>query len=402
MSWDRCKAQVDKYSGAEYCGFFSRQEAVEWLGTRGIDDTDVSDLSDTWRPAATAPARVASSASYAVGTFYAVARGRKPGIYHTWRECRAQVEGFSDARYKKFKTLSDAKEFCAVYGGGGHFSLFKSKDFEPDKKASFSKEWARLSQSQGWKPGTKHYREQRASALRNELQTHFFASFCEGLPVIKEEDREGVDLCSLAESDHQRHEAAVKLHGFQSMCQAVGKRPGDTVADCEIILKQTLVNIVDLIDACREGRDTVGLPWTNFGAFMAYTLNPLEDKTIPVREAKKDPILRCFLQNFRTARDRCVSYAPPVPYHVQRRVTYSQHQSRAQGHTPQPNHNTKPASTPSNPAPQDGGVVIKKRARSEEEDDFKDCGHQNKKVLRRWTPANAMMRRWISSVKCEE
>ncbi|KAH8763068.1 hypothetical protein F5883DRAFT_351821, partial [Diaporthe sp. PMI_573] len=153
-----------------------------------------------------------------------------------------------------------------------HFSLFKSKDFEPDKKASFSKEWARLSQSQGWKPGTKHYREQRASALRNELQTHFFASFCEGLPVIKEEDREGDSL-----------------HGFQSMCQAVGKRPGDTVADCEIILKQTIVNIVDLIDACREGRDTVGLPWTNFGAFMAYTLNPLEDKTIPVREAKKDP-----------------------------------------------------------------------------------------------------------------
>ena len=43
--------------------------------------------------------------------FYAVKKGNKPGIYHSWDECKKQVEGFSGAVYKSFKTLSEAKEF---------------------------------------------------------------------------------------------------------------------------------------------------------------------------------------------------------------------------------------------------------------------------------------------------
>ena len=37
--------------------------------------------------------------------FYAVARGRQPGVYHTWPECEAQVKGHAGAAYKKFSTL---------------------------------------------------------------------------------------------------------------------------------------------------------------------------------------------------------------------------------------------------------------------------------------------------------
>lgn len=134
-TWRACEEQVKGYSGAEFQGFVSHQEAVDWLN--GVDSsTDDSDLSDTPSsplsspPPATFDSPVhhgaASSALDVRGTFYAVARGRQPGIYYDWKDCRAQVNAFSGARYKKFGTLAAAQEFCAVYGGGGHFSLFKS------------------------------------------------------------------------------------------------------------------------------------------------------------------------------------------------------------------------------------------------------------------------------------
>ena len=34
------------------------------------------------------------------GKFYAVKKGRKPGIYMSWDACKAQVMGFPKARYK--------------------------------------------------------------------------------------------------------------------------------------------------------------------------------------------------------------------------------------------------------------------------------------------------------------
>lgn len=43
--------------------------------------------------------------------YYAVKRGRKSGIYQTWDECKLQTLGFSNAQYKSFQTLEDAKEF---------------------------------------------------------------------------------------------------------------------------------------------------------------------------------------------------------------------------------------------------------------------------------------------------
>ncbi|CRK95018.1 CLUMA_CG008504, isoform A [Clunio marinus] len=46
-------------------------------------------------------------------SFYAVARGRIPGIFSTWNECESQVKGFSGAVYKKFKTKTEADNFIA-------------------------------------------------------------------------------------------------------------------------------------------------------------------------------------------------------------------------------------------------------------------------------------------------
>ncbi|XP_014488097.1 PREDICTED: ribonuclease H1 [Dinoponera quadriceps] len=43
--------------------------------------------------------------------YYAVAKGRKPGIYTSWNECSAQVNKFPGPIYKKFATESAAHNF---------------------------------------------------------------------------------------------------------------------------------------------------------------------------------------------------------------------------------------------------------------------------------------------------
>lgn len=50
---------------------------------------------------------------FMAGKYYVVRNGRKNGIYRTWDECRAQVDGFKGASYKSFKTEKEAQEFLS-------------------------------------------------------------------------------------------------------------------------------------------------------------------------------------------------------------------------------------------------------------------------------------------------
>ena len=43
--------------------------------------------------------------------YYAVKKGRNPGIYTSWDSCLEEVKGYSGAIYKSFKTLDEANEF---------------------------------------------------------------------------------------------------------------------------------------------------------------------------------------------------------------------------------------------------------------------------------------------------
>ncbi|KAI0826962.1 hypothetical protein BC628DRAFT_1338433 [Trametes gibbosa] len=43
--------------------------------------------------------------------FYAVAKGRKPGIYLEWSECKAQILNYNGAKYKKFPDLSETESW---------------------------------------------------------------------------------------------------------------------------------------------------------------------------------------------------------------------------------------------------------------------------------------------------
>lgn len=45
------------------------------------------------------------------GKFYAVRRGRAPGIYTSWDECKKLVDGYPGAVYKSFKTMEEAQSF---------------------------------------------------------------------------------------------------------------------------------------------------------------------------------------------------------------------------------------------------------------------------------------------------
>ena len=61
---------------------------------------------------------------------YAVRVGRKTGLFTTWAECKAQVDGYMGARYKGFMTAQEAMDWLNLdyvppYGGssgaaGGH------------------------------------------------------------------------------------------------------------------------------------------------------------------------------------------------------------------------------------------------------------------------------------------
>ena len=41
--------------------------------------------------------------------YYVVWNGLVPGVYHTWDECQAQINGVKQALYKSFATLAEAQ-----------------------------------------------------------------------------------------------------------------------------------------------------------------------------------------------------------------------------------------------------------------------------------------------------
>ncbi len=47
--------------------------------------------------------------------FYAVKVGKTPGVYRTWDDCKAQVDGVSGAIYKSFSTLVEAETFAGLH-----------------------------------------------------------------------------------------------------------------------------------------------------------------------------------------------------------------------------------------------------------------------------------------------
>ncbi|XP_032209321.1 ribonuclease H1 isoform X3 [Mustela erminea] len=71
------------------------------------------------RSVALAAVRCSPCGRSGLSMFYAVRRGRKAGVFQTWSECRAQVDRFPAARFKKFATEEEAWAFVGKPAGPG-------------------------------------------------------------------------------------------------------------------------------------------------------------------------------------------------------------------------------------------------------------------------------------------
>lgn len=71
--------------------------------------------------------------------YYAVAKGRTPGIFLTWPDCESQVKGYPGARYKKFPSINEAQSFIEANGGvAGPSKRAPVRNNENKLKRSFS------------------------------------------------------------------------------------------------------------------------------------------------------------------------------------------------------------------------------------------------------------------------
>lgn len=72
-----------------------------------------------------------------MGKFYAVKIGRVPGIFTSWDDCKASVDGYSGAVYKSFKTVEEAASFMGFSTSpekdASHFE--KTELYKSDAKA---------------------------------------------------------------------------------------------------------------------------------------------------------------------------------------------------------------------------------------------------------------------------
>lgn len=80
--------------------------------------------------------------------YYAVARGRSAGIYHSWGDCEAQVKGYSGARYKKFDSAESAQDFINAEGGSGSgHSVPTSNHYNEPKQYAGTAKYSNLKRS---------------------------------------------------------------------------------------------------------------------------------------------------------------------------------------------------------------------------------------------------------------
>lgn len=54
--------------------------------------------------------------------FYAVRKGHSVGIFESWEECKAAVDGFSGAEYKGFTNRAEAEEYLGVVASACSFA----------------------------------------------------------------------------------------------------------------------------------------------------------------------------------------------------------------------------------------------------------------------------------------
>ncbi|KAI0971324.1 hypothetical protein F4678DRAFT_432480 [Xylaria arbuscula] len=237
--------------------------------------------------------------------FYGVREGRVRGVYNNWQDCRAQVDRCKND-YRCFETHDEAAFYVATGQtcNGNNSDLFanwkraqragvspsntgkekKSQvktepfdlsqsffsqvaDFKPDDEADFEDEFGRFASSQNIAPGSKAWREKRTDAISHEVVFHYSQKVdSDDEDDIKEEHDDNPSFS--AEKESRR-----RLRIFQNMCREAKLEPLDTIDGCTTNLKGELINIVDYLDARRNGKPIKVWPPHQFEKFRRYTLS---------------------------------------------------------------------------------------------------------------------------------
>ena len=84
--------------------------------------------------------------------YYAVWRGKRPGVYTSWDECKVQVQGVQGAQYKAFDTMQEAEQAIRL----PYDSVVHSATPTPKKSDSQSVLTIDENGMTSLKPGTEH------------------------------------------------------------------------------------------------------------------------------------------------------------------------------------------------------------------------------------------------------
>lgn len=62
--------------------------------------------------------------------YYAVVYGKEPGIYESWSECQEQINGYSGALFRSFKTKEEAERFIASHEVAAVEEKYEVEDYD--------------------------------------------------------------------------------------------------------------------------------------------------------------------------------------------------------------------------------------------------------------------------------
>lgn len=104
-------------------------------------------------------------------SFYAVAKGRTPGIYMTWSDCEAQVKGFSGARYKKFSTVDAAQQFVTSITSHNHLPPKQTSSISSSSNNNLKRTYTKSSNNRNKNLPVKNNYSEKEPESDNESET---------------------------------------------------------------------------------------------------------------------------------------------------------------------------------------------------------------------------------------
>uniref|UniRef100_A0A2K6FN59 Ribonuclease H1 n=1 Tax=Propithecus coquereli TaxID=379532 RepID=A0A2K6FN59_PROCO len=99
-----------------------------------------------------------------LGMFYAVRRGRRTGVFLTWNDCKAQVDRFPAARFKKFATEDEAWAFVRNSASPDGSEGQKNKHVQESPVKASKRPREAVDEDESAEPCAKHVKQDTESA----------------------------------------------------------------------------------------------------------------------------------------------------------------------------------------------------------------------------------------------